>query len=88
MISVVPGDTGKPSSKSKKATVRDGDYVWEDPLYESIKFNRDPKSGKIHQRMYYFIVGTVLYLQRGDTFLMLCFVKMILLLKSCLLDVS
>lgn len=60
VISVVPGDTGKPSSKSDKAAVRDGSSVWESPLYETIKFSRDPKSGKIHPRMYHFILGTVM----------------------------
>lgn len=60
MVSVVPGDTGKPSSKSDKAAVRDGGCVWENPVYETVKFNRDPKSGRIQQKTYYFILGTVL----------------------------
>lgn len=59
MISVVPGDTGKPSVKSDKAAVQDGSCLWENPVHETVKFNRDPKSGKIHQRIYYFVVGTV-----------------------------
>lgn len=28
------------------------------PVYETVKFNREPKSGKIHERKYYFAVGT------------------------------
>lgn len=59
MISVVPADTGKPSVKSDKAAVRDGSCFWENPVYETVKFNQDPKSGKIHGRIYYFVVGTV-----------------------------
>ncbi|KAH6833614.1 hypothetical protein C2S53_018340 [Perilla frutescens var. hirtella] len=58
MISVVPGDTGKPSVKSDKAAVRDGSCLWENPVYETVKFNRDPKSGKIHQRIYYLVLAT------------------------------
>ncbi|XP_011080988.1 paramyosin [Sesamum indicum] len=58
MISVVPADVGKPTVKSDKAAVRDGSCFWENPVYETVKFNRDPKLGKIHERIYYFVVGT------------------------------
>ncbi|KAL3652655.1 hypothetical protein CASFOL_002336 [Castilleja foliolosa] len=58
MVSVVPADAGKPTVKSDKAPVRNGGCFWENPVYESVKFSRDPKSGKIHERIYYFVVGT------------------------------
>ncbi|CAI9755436.1 unnamed protein product [Fraxinus pennsylvanica] len=58
MISVVPADVGKPSVKSEKAIVRDGACLWENPVYETVKLNREPKSGKIHEKIYYFVVGT------------------------------
>ncbi|XP_075518012.1 uncharacterized protein LOC142552208 isoform X1 [Primulina tabacum] len=58
MVSLIPGDTGKPTAKSDKAVVRDGRCLWENPVYETVKFNREPKSGKIHERKYYFAVGT------------------------------
>ncbi|KAL1547618.1 myosin-11-like isoform X2 [Salvia divinorum] len=58
MISVVPADVGKPTVKSDKALVRDGSCFWENPVYETVKFNREPKTGKIHERIYYFVVGT------------------------------
>ncbi|KZV40973.1 myosin-9 [Dorcoceras hygrometricum] len=58
MISLVPADTGKPTIKSDKAVVRDGSCFWENPLYETVKFNRDSKSGKVLERIYYFVVGT------------------------------
>ncbi|KAL7123073.1 hypothetical protein ACP275_01G083100 [Erythranthe tilingii] len=58
MISVVPSDIGKPTVKSDKASVRDGSCFWENPVYETVKFSRDPKSGKIHERIYHFVVGT------------------------------
>ncbi|KAK6158169.1 hypothetical protein DH2020_005483 [Rehmannia glutinosa] len=58
IISVVPADAGKPTVKSDKAVVRDGSCFWENPVYETVKFNREPKSGKIHERIYYFVVVT------------------------------
>ncbi|CAA3025314.1 Hypothetical predicted protein [Olea europaea subsp. europaea] len=58
MVSVVPADVGKPSVKSEKAIVRDGVCFWENPVYETVKLYRDSKSGKIHEKIYHFIVGT------------------------------
>nr|GMD78771.1 nucleoprotein TPR-like isoform X2 [Ipomoea batatas] len=58
MISVVPGDVGKPTVKSEKATIRDGSCCWENAVYETVKLYREPKSGKIHERIYNFVVGT------------------------------
>lgn len=60
MVSVVPGDSVKPTAKSDKAAVVDGTCLWENPVYETVKFNQDSKSGKVHERIYYFIVGTVM----------------------------
>ncbi|CAA0838768.1 Myosin heavy chain-related protein [Striga hermonthica] len=58
MVSVIPAESGKPTAKSDKATIRDGSCCWAKPVYETVKFNRDPKTGKIHERLYYFVVGT------------------------------
>ncbi|KAL8503351.1 hypothetical protein ACS0TY_022186 [Phlomoides rotata] len=58
MISVVPSDTGKPTVKSGKAMIRDGRCLWENAVYETVKFNQDPRSGKVLERIYYFILGT------------------------------
>ncbi|KAL3619307.1 hypothetical protein CASFOL_036877 [Castilleja foliolosa] len=58
MVSVVPSESGKPAVKSDKATVQDGCCKWEKPVYETVKFNQDLKTGKIHERIYCFIVGT------------------------------
>ncbi|PIN27210.1 hypothetical protein CDL12_00003 [Handroanthus impetiginosus] len=57
VVSVIPADTGKPTLKSDKAAVRDGSCLWESPLYETVKFSRDPKSDKLHERIYNFVVG-------------------------------
>ncbi|KAK6130053.1 hypothetical protein DH2020_036180 [Rehmannia glutinosa] len=58
MISIVPAESGKPTVKSDKATVRDGSCFWDNPVYETVKFNQDPKSGKIHEKIYYFVIET------------------------------
>lgn len=58
-LSVVPGDVGKPTARLDKATVRDGSCKWENPVYETVKFVRDAKSGKINEKIYYFLVSMV-----------------------------
>ncbi|KAK8626039.1 hypothetical protein V6N13_133693 [Hibiscus sabdariffa] len=58
MISVVPSDGGKPRTKLEKATVLDGNCRWENPVYETVKLDRDPKTGKINERIYHFILST------------------------------
>lgn len=58
MVSVVPGDVGKPTVKLEKATIREGRCQWASPVYETVKFARDPKTGKINEKIYQFIVST------------------------------
>ncbi|TYJ06585.1 hypothetical protein E1A91_A12G244100v1 [Gossypium mustelinum] len=58
MISVVPGDGGKPTTKLEKATILDDICRWEKPVYESVKFVREPKTGKINERIYHFILSS------------------------------
>ncbi|KAA8522386.1 hypothetical protein F0562_013253 [Nyssa sinensis] len=58
MIAVVPVDVGKPTARLGKAAIRDGSCHWESPVYETVKFVREPKTGKIHERIYHFIVST------------------------------
>lgn len=57
-ISVVPGDVGKSTGKPEKAMVLDGYCRWESPLYETVKFIQDVKTGKVNQRIYHLIVST------------------------------
>lgn len=59
MVSVVPGDTGKPTARLGKAVIRDGGCRWDTPVHETVKFTRDPKTGKIHETMYHFILSMV-----------------------------
>lgn len=58
-LSVVPGDVGKATARLDKVTVRDGSCKWETPVYETVKFVRDTKSGKINEKIYYFLVSMV-----------------------------
>lgn len=59
VLSIVPGDIGKPTMRLEKAAVRDGICRWENPVYETVKFIQDPKTGKISDKMYQFLVATV-----------------------------
>lgn len=59
MVSLIPADVGKPTVKSEKATVQNGACRWENPVYETVKFNQEPRTGKINERVYSFLVSTV-----------------------------
>ncbi|KAF7810260.1 intracellular protein transport protein USO1-like [Senna tora] len=58
MLSIIPEDVGKPTTRLEKATVLDGLCRWENPVYETVKFSMEPKTGKIHDRIYNFVVST------------------------------
>ncbi|KAL9328692.1 hypothetical protein ACSQ67_003695 [Phaseolus vulgaris] len=58
VLSIVPGDIGKPTTKLEKATVRDGTCRWENPVYETVKFVQEAKTGKVSDRIYHFLVST------------------------------
>ncbi|CAH2048132.1 unnamed protein product [Thlaspi arvense] len=57
-LSLVPGDVGKPTARSEKAVVSDGQCRWEIPVYETVKFLKDAKTGKVNQMIYHLIVST------------------------------
>lgn len=59
VLSIVPGDIGKPTMRLEKATVRDGICRWENPVYETVKFIQEPKTGKISEGIYHLLVSTV-----------------------------
>lgn len=58
MISVIPADVGKPTAKLEKVKVNNAGCYWEKPIYESVKFIQDPRTGKINERLYHFIIAT------------------------------
>lgn len=59
VLSIIPEDVGKPTTKLEKTTVRDGICRWEKPVYETVKFIQEPKIGKIYDKIYHFVVSTV-----------------------------
>ncbi|KAL6177232.1 hypothetical protein ACLB2K_048758 [Fragaria x ananassa] len=58
MVSVIPVDVGKPTVKLDKAVVRDGSCRWENPVLETVKFDREPRTMKIKERLYNFVLST------------------------------
>lgn len=58
MVSVVPAENGKPTARLEKSTVRDNCCYWENQIYETVKLIQDPKTGKIQERIYYFLIST------------------------------
>lgn len=59
MVSVIPVDVGKPTVKLDKAVVRDGSCRWENSVLETVKFDPEPRTGKIKERLYNFVLSTV-----------------------------
>lgn len=60
IISIVPADIGKPTTRLEKAKIKDGSCYWEKPHYETVKFVHDPKIGKFSEKIYHFVLATVL----------------------------
>jgi len=58
-VALVPDNVGKPTVKLEKVAVQDGTCSWENPIFESVKFVRDAKSGKLQEKIYHFLVSTV-----------------------------
>ncbi|GAB2294037.1 hypothetical protein Dimus_028253 [Dionaea muscipula] len=58
MLSVVPADVGQPTARLGKVLVQDGACTWENPIYETVKFIREPRTGNIQDKIYHFILAT------------------------------
>ncbi|XP_021754111.1 paramyosin-like isoform X2 [Chenopodium quinoa] len=58
VVSVVPAENGKPTARLEKSTVRENGCYWENQIYETVKLIQDPKTGKIQERIYYFLILT------------------------------
>ncbi|XP_011022728.1 PREDICTED: myosin-11 [Populus euphratica] len=58
VLSVVPGDAGKPTVSLEKGILRQGSCRWDYPVHETVKYIRDVKTGKINERIYHFVVST------------------------------
>ncbi|CAL1371245.1 unnamed protein product [Linum trigynum] len=57
-VALVPEDVGKPTFKLQKTAVQDGNCLWENPIYVTVKLVREPKTGKLHEKIYHFIVAS------------------------------
>uniref|UniRef100_A0A7N0URN6 C2 NT-type domain-containing protein n=1 Tax=Kalanchoe fedtschenkoi TaxID=63787 RepID=A0A7N0URN6_KALFE len=57
-VSLVPEDVGKPTVRLQKAPLLDGICTWESPIYETVKLVRERATGKIDEKIYYFVVST------------------------------
>uniref|UniRef100_A0A2P2LCP3 Uncharacterized protein MANES_06G147000 n=2 Tax=Rhizophora mucronata TaxID=61149 RepID=A0A2P2LCP3_RHIMU len=58
VISLMPEDVGKPTFKLEKAAVKDGICSWENPIYVTVKLVKEPKAGKLNEKIYHFIVSS------------------------------
>ncbi|KAH9611075.1 hypothetical protein KSS87_018978 [Heliosperma pusillum] len=58
MISLVPVDVGQPTVRLGKALVQDGICTWKNPVYETVKFTRETKTGILQDKFYQFIIST------------------------------
>ena len=57
VVSLVPVDVGRPTLRSEKGEVVNGVCHWGKPIWETVKFFQDPKSGKINEKAYQFLVS-------------------------------
>ncbi|CAJ1974152.1 unnamed protein product [Sphenostylis stenocarpa] len=56
-ISFIPADSGKATSKTTKANVRNGTCKWADPIYETTRLLQDIKSRQYEEKFYKIVVG-------------------------------
>ncbi|CAI8597472.1 unnamed protein product [Vicia faba] len=56
-ISFIPADTGKATSKTTKANVRNGTCKWADPIYETTRLLQDIKTRQYEEKLYKLVVG-------------------------------
>lgn len=56
IVALVPVDARKPTARSEKAAVTEGSCHWVNPIYETVKLTKDPKTDKINEKAYRFLV--------------------------------
>lgn len=57
VVSLIPLDGGKTTTKSEKAVVVDGACCWDKALFETVRLSKEPKTGKINEKNYRFLVS-------------------------------
>ncbi|XP_039071458.1 restin homolog isoform X2 [Hibiscus syriacus] len=56
-ISFVPADSGKTTTKTTKANVRNGTCKWADPIYETTRLLQDIKTKQFDEKIYKLVVA-------------------------------
>lgn len=56
MVVLIPTDVGRPTVRSDKETVTDGSCRW-NAVYEMVKLSLDAKTGKVHDKIYQFLIS-------------------------------
>ncbi|KAE9597746.1 hypothetical protein Lal_00041479 [Lupinus albus] len=57
VLSIVPEDNGKPSTRLEDAKVNGGVCTWENLVYETVNLVQEPKTGKFNERIYHFMLS-------------------------------
>ncbi|XP_042436729.1 myosin-10-like [Zingiber officinale] len=57
MVSVIPSDAGRPTARSERVPVMEGICDWVNPVYEAAKLVLNPKTGKMDEKVYRFVVS-------------------------------
>jgi N-terminal C2 in EEIG1 and EHBP1 proteins len=57
MVVLIPSDAGRPTVRSDKAAVSQGICRWNAAVYETVKLSLDAKSGKVHDKIYQFLIS-------------------------------
>ncbi|KAL0913558.1 hypothetical protein M5K25_017023 [Dendrobium thyrsiflorum] len=66
MVSLVPMDIGKATMKTDKVLVIGGNCYWRNPIYETVKLFQDSRTGRIHDKLYNFVVSANFYKSSGQ----------------------
>ncbi|KAG8632997.1 putative WEB family protein At1g65010, chloroplastic isoform X2 [Manihot esculenta] len=56
-ISFIPTDSGKATSKTSKANVRNGTCKWADPIYETTRLLQDVKTKQYDEKLYKLVIA-------------------------------
>ena len=58
-VCFVPTESGKITTKTSKANVKNGTYKWADPIYETTRLLVDSRNKRYDDKFYKLIVGMV-----------------------------
>lgn len=70
MVVLIPTDVGRPTVRSDKAAVTEGSCRW-NAVYEMVKLSLDGKTGKVHDKIYQFLISAPVREETSATFCLL-----------------